>query len=184
MNSQLAPWWWSVCTRRVSLIGIQMTFVDSLHINRWLCGDNVQHIVETMMHTHTHIQTCTHLVCIYIFFFPKAVRGTFINLSISDEGRQSLSGVWAGIPEQMSLHSHTVWSCNNKTKPGWLCCCCCRKVCKQKLLLFCSPPTAPILQACYQLSFFTNLDEVTRVVRMWEMNAFLKEREMERWNCI
>lgn len=110
----LASWWWSVCTLRVRLIGIHMMLVDFLHINRWLCGDNVQHIVLAMMHWHTHAHRHIQRVCLF-FKNPKAVTGTFINLSISEEERQSLSGVWAGIPEQMSPCIHPLRSCNNTT---------------------------------------------------------------------
>lgn len=111
----LASWWWSVCTLRISLIGIHTMFVDSLHINRWLCGDNVRHIVLTMMQPSTHQHICCFVVCVG-GFNPKPVRGAFINLSFSEKECWSLSGIWAGIPEQMSPRTRPAQICNNKTR--------------------------------------------------------------------
>lgn len=49
----------------MSFIGIHMMLVDSLHINRWLCGDNVHRVAVMMMllhvQTHRYPVMCTHL---------------------------------------------------------------------------------------------------------------------------
>lgn len=120
MNNAAARWWWSVCTRRVSLIGIHTMFVDSLHINRWLCGDNVQQFLRWQRCArarNTHRFCRRRFVC--LFLIPRQSEGAFINLSISEEESQSLSGVWAGIPEQMSPCTRPVWStATTKQKKG------------------------------------------------------------------
>lgn len=64
-----------MCTLRVSLIGIHMMSVDSLHINRWLRGDNAQHIVPTMMlllHAHAYPVLCA---CARVFLILKQSDG-------------------------------------------------------------------------------------------------------------
>lgn len=50
-------------------------------------------------HTHTHavIRCCVMILQEFFFpFNPNAVRETFINLSVSEDERQSLSGIRAG----------------------------------------------------------------------------------------
>lgn len=60
-------------------------FVDSLLINRWLCEDNIQHIVQTMMllhtraHTHSHHRMCAR-VCACSFFFKQSQVHLLISL--------------------------------------------------------------------------------------------------------
>lgn len=74
-------------------------FVDSLHINRWLCGDNAQHFCADNgvrpRGQHTPFLSSSSLLffCVCLFLIPSQSEGAFINVSISEEERQSLSGV-------------------------------------------------------------------------------------------
>lgn len=112
----LALWWWRVYTLRLSLIGIHMTFVVSLHINRWLCRDNVQHIVPTIMHPCTHecISSCA-CVCVCVLLILNQSEG-YLLISLFQKGSAGAFQVsWAGIPEQTSTHAGLAKNSNNKT---------------------------------------------------------------------
>lgn len=69
MSSAIAPSRWSMGTLRVSLIGIHLMFVDSLHMNRWLCGDKPTFCRRWCFWTHTHTRSHPVLChdCVDIF---------------------------------------------------------------------------------------------------------------------
>lgn len=124
MNTAIVPRWWSVCTLRVSLIGIHMMFVDSLHINRWLCGDNVLHIVPTMMlpNVQAFSDVHSHLALCHDFFPPPLIlmqsEGHLLISLFQKESKKSLSGAWGRRRRGswVSPHIHTMISCTNATE--------------------------------------------------------------------
>lgn len=86
----------------------------SLHINRWLCRDNVQHIVPTIMHPCTHkcIYYCA-CVCVVVLNLSEG----HLLISLFQKGSAGAFQVsWAGIPEQTSTRVSLAKNGNNKTK--------------------------------------------------------------------
>lgn len=80
-----------------------MTFVVSLHINRWLCRDNGQSIVptKTLSCTRVHLVLCT---CVRFLILNQSEGHLLISLfQKGSAGAFQVSR--AGIPEQMSTRS-------------------------------------------------------------------------------
>lgn len=104
-----------------------MTFVVSLHINRCLCRDNVQHIVPTILHPCAHecIDCCA---CVCVLLILNQSEGHLI-ISLFQKGSAGAFQVsWAGIPEQQTTRKKkkkkTVTA---KQRADLLCCHLCRK---------------------------------------------------------
>lgn len=110
-------------------------FVDSLLINRWLCEDNIQHIVQTMMllhtrahtHTHSHHRMCAR-VCACSFFSKQSQVHLLISLF------QKCAKAFQVREQGFLNRCHLVSTQHGAAfaKQNQLCCLCCRKVQNKK----------------------------------------------------
>lgn len=138
----LASWWWSVCTLRVSLIGIHTMLVDSLYINRWLCGDNVQHIVLAMMHWHMHAHR--HIQRLF-FKILKQLQGHLLISLFQKNSSKAFQVYEQGFLNRCHLVStHCGAATAQQTKAVLFCCHCCRNVHNKRL-----HPLPPVFSQMY-----------------------------------
>lgn len=131
-----------------------MMFVDSLHINRWLCGDNVQHIVPVMMHTHTHLL----LRGFCFFFYPKTVTHLLISL-FQKKSAEAFQVYEQGFLNRCHLVSTQCEAATTKQNQFGFVAIAAEKVHNKEGSL--SPaPTLPVYTSCLMLWLnFTHLDD-------------------------
>ncbi len=148
-----------------------MMFVDSLHINRWLCGDNVQHIVPTMMHPHTHTYTHTHtsgvacvvvfLLVFFLFLILKQSEGhLLISLFQKKKNTKAFQVYEQGFLNRCHLASTQCVAAMTKQKTVLFCCHCCRKVHNKRLHLSAPHPPAPILPDILPFSYHGSISPI------------------------
>lgn len=84
-------------------------------INRWLCRDNVQHIVPTIMHPCT--QECIYCcACVCVLLILNQSEGHLLIYLFQKGSAGAFQVSWAGIPEQTSTRVGLAKNGNNKTK--------------------------------------------------------------------
>lgn len=176
MSSAIAPSWWSMGTLRVSLIGIHMMFVDSLHINRWLCGDKPTFCRRWCFWTHTHAQSSSVVSRLCRYFFPLIPMQSEGHLLIYLFQRMSDTAFQVfeqGAPDRIAPCIHPTLSGDNTAQPALFCCRRCRKVHNERLCICCLlyiPGFTWLQRLGFTESGHTSgLDASDKWVEFWEM---------------